>query len=268
VLTALRGLPTQSYYRYLPRTLNRSAPPLVCVHGISRNARDHARGCLPLAEELGCALIAPLFSREFCRGFQLLGLDGRGQRADLLLERIVREVASTAEIEAERCNLFGFSGGAQFAHRYAMYHPARVARLVVSSAGWYTVPDPELRFPYGLQASPLPLSPEGLNAFLAIPQLVSVGGEDSCKDRHVRSEPSLNARQGRTRVERAVSYAAEIHRAAAQRRIQPRVRLAVVAGATHDFRDCMARGLDGLLLRWFGAADPIQTLDAGKTYET
>jgi pimeloyl-ACP methyl ester carboxylesterase len=38
--------------------------------------------------------------------------------------------------------LSGHSGGAQFVQRYALAHPERVAASVLSSAGWYTFPNP------------------------------------------------------------------------------------------------------------------------------
>ncbi len=268
VFATLRDLPTQAYYRYLPSTLNRSTPLLVSVHGISRNAREHVRACVPLAERLGCALIAPLFSREFCRGYQQLGLNGGGRRADSLLDRIVQEVASTAHLDATRINLFGFSGGAQFAHRYALLHPQRVSRLAVASAGWYTMPDPQQHFPDGMKLYDDALASPDVESFLAIPLLVSVGGEDSGRDRHLRSEPILNARQGRTRVERAFTYVAEVSRAASLRGLPPRARLIVVAGAGHDFRECMRRGLARQVLDWFAATSPVELPDAGSPIES
>ncbi len=268
VLASLRDLPTQTYYRYVPAKLRRDAPVLVSVHGISRNAREHALACLPIARKLGCALIAPLFSREFCRGYQRLGLNGSGHRADALLDRIIEEVAATAQLDTGRINLFGFSGGAQFAHRYALLHPGRVSRLVVASAGWYTMPDPQLQFPEGTSVNEGAWAIPDVESFLAIPMLVSVGGQDVSRDRYVRSEPALNARQGRTRVERAFTYVAEVSRAARQRALQPRVRLTVVKGAGHDFRECMRRGLYRALLEWFAATSPVESLDAGSPNES
>ena len=46
--------------------------------------------------------------------------------------------------------LFGFSGGAQFAHRYVLAHPDRVAAAGIGAAGWYTFPDSATPYPYGL----------------------------------------------------------------------------------------------------------------------
>jgi pimeloyl-ACP methyl ester carboxylesterase len=269
VLASLRDLPTQTYYRYIPADLRRAAAPvLVSVHGISRNAREHALACLPIAQKLGCALIAPLFSREFCQGYQQLGLTRGGRRADTLLDRIVAEVVAAADLEARPIYLFGFSGGAQFAHRYALLHPERVARLAVASAGWYTMPDPRLQFPEGMSLGEGARETPDVESFLAIPMLVSVGGQDLGRDRHVRSEPTLDASQGRTRLERAFTYVAEVSRAARRRALQPRVRLAVVAGAGHGFRECMRRGLSRTLLDWFTATNPFESPQAGYPNES
>ena len=38
----LRGFPNQLYYLYIPRSAGKRPPLMVSVHGVSRNARQHA----------------------------------------------------------------------------------------------------------------------------------------------------------------------------------------------------------------------------------
>lgn len=267
MLTSLRDYPTQQYYRYLPRELDRAAPVLVSVHGISRNAREHALECVAIARGLRCALIAPLFSHEFCRGFQRLCLDRGAVRVDIQLDRIVQEVREFAQVLAAPIDLVGFSGGAQFAHRYALFHPQRVRRLVVASAGWYTMPDPALPFPYGLDRRALSLPSPDLRTFLAIPQLVAVGRQDASRDRNLRMGSYIDGRQGSTRLERAVGYTAELYRAAAHCGLPARARLHVIDGAGHDFRACMRKGLAAAVLRWLTADESIDLFDKANSHE-
>ena len=49
-------------------------------------------------------------------------------------------------------NMFGHSAGAQFVHRFIQFKPlSRVDKAVSANAGWYTLPDTTIDFPYGLK---------------------------------------------------------------------------------------------------------------------
>src|SRR5262245_66598595 len=104
-----------------------------------------------MCEEHGVVMMAPVFRKDVHRDYQRLGRKGKGNRVDLLLNKLVSEVASLSGADATRIHLFGFSGGAQFVHRYTMVHPARVAAAVVTSSGWYTFPDARERYPYAIR---------------------------------------------------------------------------------------------------------------------
>lgn len=134
--------PRQQYFVSLPRRIAHGVSLLVCVHGISRNAEEHAAAFAERAANRGLVVVAPLFERERFPDYQRLGRRGRGARADLALDAIVSEVGATAGVDVERFYLTGFSGGAQFAHRYAFAFPHRVAALALAAADWYTFPRP------------------------------------------------------------------------------------------------------------------------------
>ena len=145
--------PGQEYMVYVPSSGGHDAPVVVSVHGISRKADEHARLLSAYCEIHRAVLVAPLFDADQHPDYQRLGREGRGKRADLALNQMISEVAAATGAQADRFHLFGFSGGAQFAHRYTMAHPHRVARAVFASAGWYTMPDPTKRFPRGIRPS-------------------------------------------------------------------------------------------------------------------
>ena len=64
--------------------------------------------------------------------------------------------------------LYGHSAGAQFVHRYLYFVPeARVAKVVAANAGWWTLPDLAVGFPYGLRGSVV--HEAGLKAMLQRP---------------------------------------------------------------------------------------------------
>ena len=53
-------------------------------------------------------------------------------------------------------NAWGHSAGAQFLHRFIFYLPdSKLNIAVCSNAGWYTVPESAVAFPYGLLESQL-----------------------------------------------------------------------------------------------------------------
>ena len=74
--------------------------------------------------------------------------------------------------------LYGHSGGGQFVHRYMMFGRAeRIVRAVAANSGWYMMPDPDTRFPYGLLGTPYDSA--ALRNYLATPMIVLLGAVDT-----------------------------------------------------------------------------------------
>ena len=245
------------YYLYVPKRLRGDRRPLVAVHGISRNALRQARIFAPLAERSGRLLVAPLFSTVQCRRYQKVVVDDC--RADSALMATLNDVAERSGVGTGRIDLFGFSGGSQFAHRFAMLYPDRVGRLALASAGWYTFPTPDDPFPYGIAGG----SAEGrriassLDRFLRIPKLVLVGERDVERDAGLRKGARVDTRQGRSRVERAQRWAEAVRQAAQARRVPATVAFRILPGCGHDFAECAARaGLAERVVTWLDSENP------------
>jgi len=74
--------------------------------------------------------------------------------------------------------IFGHSAGSQFVHRLLMTHPETpVERAVAANAGWYTMPDESVAWPYGLGDSGFEAA--GLAGFLQLPVTVLLGDADT-----------------------------------------------------------------------------------------
>lgn len=231
----------QSYYVYIPSVGGAGAPLLVVVHGISRNAEVQANAFTALCERLGVVMAVPVFGVE-ARDYQRLGRSGRGPRADAALDAVVEEVAMRTGCRASSFHMFGFSGGAQFAHRYTLAHPHRINRLVAVGSGWYTFPDPRARFPYGIRRSPeLPGVRFDPEEFLRVPITVMVGEKDT-ETSNLRSTPRVNRQQGKTRVERAKRWVDAMREAAHKRGLEPQVTLETIPNGQHDFGNLMKSG--------------------------
>jgi len=215
----------------------------VAVHGISRNAREQALRFAPFAEQYGVALVAPVFPRDRYSDYQRLGRLGKGERADLALECIVSEVRQLLDLRADRVHLFGFSGGGQFVHRYAMAHPERVASLAVAAAGWFTFPDADLEFPLGCRPTPdLPDLAFDRERFLRVPVHVFVGSRDRKRGPGFNRSRPLDLLQGRTRIERGRRWVSAMREAARRHRLSTPYSFEILPGCWHSFERCATRG--------------------------
>jgi poly(3-hydroxybutyrate) depolymerase len=244
-----RGLaqdPRQQYYLYVPQGGGCDAPTLVTVHGISRNAREHIEGFQPLAEQYGVVVVAPVFPRDRFPDYQRLGQSGRGERPDRALGQILAELRAVTKADTNRLLLFGFSGGGQFVHRYAMAYPRNVAAVAVGAAGWYTFPDPLIRFPRGLEPHP-GLGDLRFDAaeFLKIPMAVFVGERDIRRGTVLKQSNEVDEQQGATRLERGERWIAAMRAAAARHKLPTRYAFSVLPEAGHSFRRSMRSGQMG-----------------------
>lgn len=256
--------PDLETFLYLPRSAPDTVRALVCVHGITRNAAEHALRFSALAEKEGIAIVAPLFTRKRFRGYQTLRPSNHGVSSDLAFERMLDDLGEVSGLALDRLSLFGFSGGGQFAHRFAMTKPARVARLLVGAAGWYTFPDKRSEYPYGL-AQTLPLKkhlPLNLEGFLRVPVRVIVGEFDDQRDPSLNQEEKIDRMQGRTRIERGRGWVEALGAAAAEFGMQSQASFRLLPHATHSFTNAMQHfGLGEEVFRFlFGT--PSRNIDS------
>lgn len=86
-------------------------------------------------DRLGIAVVAPLFPRTF-KGYQVLSGSGTLPAADVAFDWMLADARARFGLPQSRMHVFGFSGGGQFVHRYALKHPGRIARAVIGAAGW------------------------------------------------------------------------------------------------------------------------------------
>lgn len=233
-----------AYFLYAPDSAAPTTPLFVCVHGISRNAEEHARAFAPLADRFGAIVLAPLFDERHYEDYQRLGRSGQGERADLALDRMIEAVRSDLGLAGGRVFLYGHSGGAQFVHRFAMAHPERVAGLALSAAGWYTWPDATLPYPLGIgQPTDLDNVAFDPRRFLTIPACIFVGEDDVSRDGAFNRSTRLDLLQGTTRLERARRWAAAMTDAARGAGYDTNYTVHEIPGADHDFTRMVRHGL-------------------------
>ncbi len=257
----LQADPAQEYLLYVPESHAAEPPLFVSAHGVSRNADEHARLLSVYCEMHGAVLVAPYFSVERYPDYQRLGRAGHGKRADVALDMIVAEVAALTGASAQQFYLFGFSGGAQFAHRYVMAHPHRILAAALASAGWYTLPDHTRRFPYGTRTShKLPGVRFDAEEYLQVPMRVMVGAEDD-GTKGLRRTARLDREQGGSRIERARTWVGAMQAAAAAHHLESMVSYEEVENCDHSFRRSILRsGLGDRVFEWMFGPPPSSTL--------
>lgn len=235
--------PGIAYYLYSSTRPRPEMPVFIAVHGIRRRAELQARLFAPLIESTGGTMVVPMFNRKRYSDYQRLGRHGKGKRSDFALNRVLRDVYEHTGAEPRRVVMFGYSGGGQFVHRYAMANPRRVRRIAIAAPGWFTFPDGSRAYPEGIaKTRSLPDLLFDPARFLQIPTLVLVGEKDVGRDAALRRQETVDALQGRNRMERARRWMAAMSTAASQFNYDTVFRFSVVPGCGHSFSDCMTEG--------------------------
>ncbi len=240
------------YFAYVPRCATRSSPLVVTVHGIERLALQHAIRFSSLAEQMGFIVLAPVFSKARMPRYQRLERGRSGDCPITALELTIDRFQRVSGLPAAPLRLFGYSGGAQFALRYALVGALPVCKLALAAPGWFTMPDPEQAFPYGLAASPtLGERRADIVRLLSIPVLLAVGEEDTRRDRSLNRDALVESEQGKTRLERAHRWFDAMNGAASARGLPQKTELKLLPGAGHDFNDNMqTHGLGEIVASW------------------
>ncbi|KAL6890524.1 Alpha/Beta hydrolase protein [Trichoderma evansii] len=129
-------------------------PLLVFIHGTLRDDSYADRGLIPFAESTPCAILAPLFPAGLDSSTDLDSyklLRSPTLRSDLALLDMLNEVAYRwPGIDTDKIFLMGYSGGAQFAHRFLYLYPERLAAVSIGAPGSVTILDRSTSWPTGI----------------------------------------------------------------------------------------------------------------------
>jgi alpha-beta hydrolase superfamily lysophospholipase len=160
---------------------------------------------------------------------------------EALFETIVQDTNSKAKDYA----LFGHSAGGQFVHRFMQFTKENHVRVAVAAnAGWYTMPDPEVDFPYGLKNSPL--STKELREAFSRHLVIMVGADDVDPNDTLLQRDRKTDAQGDNRLTRGLNFY-QASRDAARENDKFNWALTVVPGAAHNHKQ-MAEAAAPLLL--------------------
>lgn len=231
---------------FKPKDFTPDTPIVFVMHGVSRNADGYRDNWIYLAEHHKLLILAPEFSKEtFPRSHSyalggVMARSGGSERtpapeikwAFYIVDRIFEQVRPALPTRQTRFALFGHSAGAQFVHRYMTFTGGeKVAIALTANAGWYTLPDYTVAFPYGLGGTGLPKA--RVTQAFGKEMVVMLGDQDTKQGRHLRRTPEA-MEQGSNRVERGKYYVEAARREAIKLGAAFNWRIAIVPGVGHS----------------------------------
>lgn len=246
--------PIRVWYNAPPGSLA-DARILIVMTGAQRDGEAYRADWVPLVAGQKTLLLVPEFSEKEYPGVSSYNLGGmvdrRGklqpddtwsfQLIELLFDHVVADIGSSATDYA----IFGHSAGAQFVHRFVEFMPHSRARLAVAAnAGWYTVPDDSIKFPYGTDGAPLASS--DMEAAFSRRLIVMLGADDTDPNDESLQRDTRTDAQGKNRLLRGLSYY-EAARIAAGTSMPFNWQLVTVPGVAHSHQ-AMARAAAPYLL--------------------
>lgn len=207
-------------FYYIPENFSASTPILFSFHGAQRNAAEYRDALITQAEEMNFIVIAPEFSQENFpngSGYNLGNVYTNGNNptpntllpeeewAFSVVEPLFHHFKQELDNSTPSFHMFGHSAGAQFVHRLLMFQPdLPVDKAVVSASGWFTFPDSEVDFPYGIANSPI--SNMSLHDFFSRRIFIQVGANDNNPNAAGLRRNALADSQGLNRKERSENY--------------------------------------------------------------
>lgn len=122
-------------------------PLIVNIHSTRRDAVACRDSLVNFADKHGVAILVPLFPAALDGVFDLdsyKNLRTKKLQADLVLIDILNEISHIwPGICGDPVVLMGFSGGAQFVHRFMYLYPERISAIAIAAPGSVTKLSPE-----------------------------------------------------------------------------------------------------------------------------
>jgi hypothetical protein len=233
-----------------------TAQILIVMHGVGRNGEEYLADWSEVVKARNVLVLAPEFSNEHFPGNEMYNLgnvqDEAGRAVPMqewtfqIIEALFDHVTQAVGNRSGSYALFGHSAGAQFVHRFIELMPRHRARVAVAAnAGWYTVPDDTVRFPYGLAEGPRKENELG-NAY-ASDLVILLGGDDvDSQDDSLRRDDGSD-RQGKNRLDRGLNFYRTARDTASRQSLPFKWRMAELASVAHSHTD-MARAAAPILL--------------------
>jgi hypothetical protein len=273
--------PVEIFY-HIPDGDITTMPILMSFHGAGRNGGSYRDYWIQMANEYGFMVIAPEFTTANYPGlgdnYNMSNIfdDGDNPSPETFndesewtfstLDPLFDYVKVAASNIRETYNAWGHSGGAQFLHRFVTYLPnSKLDIAVCSNAGWYTVAENGVSFPYGIDNGQLPTT-DLITAF-SKKLIVHLGKNDTNSDPNsgIRRNDVVDAQQGIHRFERGQYFFNTSQATAQNMEVSFNWEKHEVAGIGHQAQ-LMANDALQYLLSGFLSVGKIENKPAMKIY--
>lgn len=190
---------------------------VIVLHGVQRNAEQYRDEWKKYADEYNLLMVCPDFSEKKYPGVgyynvgNVMNTDNESGKLQprekwifSVIDRVFSEVHVRSGATTDTFTLFGHSAGAQFVHRYLLFSTESKAKKIISAnAGWYTMPERDIAFPYGLKN--VPMTDENLAQEFSKVVIILLGESDT-RTGGVLRHTSLADKQGSNRFERGNNF--------------------------------------------------------------
>lgn len=225
----------------------REAQVVFIMHGSKRDAVRYMNGWRTIAERQNLLLVAPEFTKDLYWGrndFQMgnvftyesdyTDMNPEAAWTFNLIEPLFDYAKEVLGNASEQYLLWGHSAGGQFVHRFLMFVRAhRCSKALSANVGIWTVPDPAIRYPFGLAGTPVVDAPMD---FFKHDHTIMVGNDDNTLEGF--NGAFLNGaeahKQGANRVARTDYFTAACRATADERQLPLNWRLVHVNNMSHQ----------------------------------
>ena len=248
------------FIQYIPSRISSKSRFVVLVHGsLGKDeraidlAKTFTERWVDVAKRKGHILIAPAFDQRSYGGRAgpgggYRGLFGRIVGADEFINEIVDSYKPYFQSYDGKFYLYGHSAGGQLVSRYAVMHPKRIIAAVISAAGTFAFPDPDIEWPNGMlplnrtmqwsedrefQKIDIQPNPDNWLKTSLLPIHVVVGRNDS------EIIKAIPGQKGRTHLERATLWVNDMNHLAQKNKLKSNVSLKILDGIGHNSQDLM-----------------------------
>jgi poly(3-hydroxybutyrate) depolymerase len=228
----------------LPQDFDAHTPIVVVMHGASRDMPRYFDDWSAQANTHGFIAVVPEFAATDFKGSARYNLGhvfdpNTGERRDeagwtfSAIEPLFDHIVAWAVSEQSNYVLFGHSAGSQFVHRFLYYvRDARVSKAILANAGWYTMPDFGVDYPYGLSESGV--DDDVLAGYFGQDVTVLLGDADiDTSDEDLRHTPEAEL-QGPHRLARGRTFFRVANAKAKALGVDFNWRIQIVPGAEHS----------------------------------
>lgn len=236
--------PIQIFY-HAPAKITPETDLWIVIHGAGRNAEGYRNGFVEPVGDDNVLVLVPEFTQDDfprARAYNLGNMQaGRGRiRAEeewtfSIIERLFDQVRGELKLKTQDYVIYGHSAGSQFVHRMLfMKTETRIRAAILANAGWYTMPDSTVDFPYGLRGAPT--SPARMREVLQLPVVVLLGDRDNDPNHHQLLRNDETMVQGPHRLARGEKFFETAREQAATLGVNFNWQLQYVPGVGHSNR--------------------------------